>query len=119
MRYAFLHSILSVLFILSLALSSGAGPAQAAVWTDQADYKPGSMVTILGDNRDGSSYAPGEIVLVTVSGPAGLLLCSGVVVGSGAWSCLVVWQWFSLRWPYSDTAVGQTSGMVRRGIFRR
>ena len=42
-----------------------------AVWTDQADYAPGSVVTISGDNSDGAGYLAGETVDVVVSGPNG------------------------------------------------
>ena len=33
---------------------------QAAVFTDKADYSPGSVVTISGDNSNDAGYLPGE-----------------------------------------------------------
>ena len=45
--------------------------AVGAVWTDQADYSPGSVVTISGDNSDGAGYLAGETVDVNVFGPNG------------------------------------------------
>ena len=39
--------------VAALMVSTVAG---AAVWTDQPDYHPGSVVTISGDNSDGAGY---------------------------------------------------------------
>lgn len=50
-------------------LLSTTSNASAQVWTDQEDYTPGSTVTIHGENSDEIVYAPGETVLVNVTGP--------------------------------------------------
>src|SRR5437773_340698 len=78
------------LLVLAVALLSiTTKSALAYVWTDQADYTPGSLVTISGDNRDGSHYLPGETVQVDVAGPVGRNYgCPGVQADStGAWVC--------------------------------
>jgi len=94
--------------------------ALAAVWTDQPDYPPGSVVTIHGDNSDGAGYLPAEIVHVDVIGPNGdILACDGTADEFGAWFCQVTLD------PdpaiavgeYTYTAVGQTSGIIEIGAF--
>lgn len=42
--------------LLLLLLAMLVVPAMAAVWTDQSDYTPGSVVTISGDNSDNAGY---------------------------------------------------------------
>src|SRR3972149_4140278 len=81
----------SLTAVLVLMLLVGiTGVAFAAVWTDQADYSPGSVVTISGDNSDGAGYAAGETVHVDVSGPNGYAAsCDGTADDNGAWSCQV------------------------------
>jgi type 1 fimbria pilin len=90
---------------LLLALTS---IAMAAVWTDQADYSPGSVVTISGDNRDGAGYLAGETVHVDVAGPNGYVAsCEGVADSEGAWSCTVtLWDNYLAVGEYSYTATG-------------
>src|SRR5215472_14842371 len=69
---------------------SGSPAAHAAVWTDQADYSPGSVVTIHGDNSDGAGYQAGETVDVAVNGPDTITRsCSATADSSGAWSCQI------------------------------
>jgi hypothetical protein len=74
--------------------------ALTAVWTDQEDYAPGSVVTLSGENRDGAGYRAGETVLVEVSGPNSYSTsCKGVADANGAFSCHVtLWS--------SDLAIG-------------
>jgi hypothetical protein len=102
---------------LALVLTVGIG--QAAVWTDKADYSPGEVVTINGDNSDGAGYAAGETVQVDVSGPSGYTSsCNGVADSSGAWSCQVTLNAdASAVGSYSYTATGQTSGVSESGTF--
>src|SRR5215471_9620877 len=72
----------------ALILMAGHTPAQAAVWTDQPDYSPGSVVTFHGDNSDGVGYQGGETVHVDVNGPGSITQsCDAAVDNSGAWSC--------------------------------
>jgi hypothetical protein len=101
---------------LLLALSS---IAMAAVWTDQSDYSPGSVVTISGDNRDGAGYLAGETVKVVVAGPNGYeATCEGVAGGEGAWNCTVtLWNSDLAVGDYIYTAVGQTSKVNQSGTF--
>ncbi len=91
----------------------------AAVWTDQADYSPGSVVTISGDNSDGAAYLRGETVDVVVTGPNGYAAsCSAVADDAGAWSCQVtLWDTELAVGDYSYTATGQTSGVTETGTF--
>ena len=76
-------------FVIALILFQAVAPigALAAVSTDQADYTPGSIVTISGDNSDGAGYLAGETVHVDVSGPNGYTAaCDGIANDNGAWS---------------------------------
>jgi len=50
-----LFPVIRTLVALALVFQAS-GTALAAVWTDQADYTPGSVVTISGDNRDNVGY---------------------------------------------------------------
>src|SRR5260221_6320498 len=85
-KLKFLFSIATVLMLL-VGIT---GVALAATWTDQADYAPGSVVTISGDNSDGAGYAAGETVHVDVSGPNSYTAsCDGIADDNGAWSCQV------------------------------
>src|SRR4030067_1296004 len=103
---------------LALALTS---IALAAVWTDQPDYAPGSVVTILGDNSDGAGYVPNEEVQVEVWGPNGYHeFCNppGVVDENGGWSCQgTLWDDERAYGTYTYTATGQTSGVQEQGTF--
>src|SRR6185503_6977737 len=66
--------------------------ALAAVWTDQEDYAPGSVVTIGGNNDENGApgYVAGNAVDVAVSGPNGWTsACSATVGAEGAWSCTI------------------------------
>jgi len=96
-----------------------AGIAFAAVSTDQADYSPGSVVTISGDNSNGAGYLAGETVAVDVWGPSGYAAtCEAVADDSGAWSCQVPLDADeSAIGDYSYTAVGLTSGTMESGNF--
>jgi hypothetical protein len=103
---------------LLLALTS---IAMAAVWTDQADYSPGSVVTISGDNSDGAGYLAGETVVVEVWGPNDYHeFCDPAPVAGeyGAWSCQVtLWASDLAVGEYSYTATGQDSGVSQNGTF--
>jgi hypothetical protein len=84
------HKLLFILALTMALLLAISSIALAAVWTDQADYSPGSVVTISGDNSDGAGYLPGETVHVDVVGPNGYTaVCDAVADDEGAWSCQV------------------------------
>jgi hypothetical protein len=91
------------------------------VWTDQADYSPGSVVTISGDNSDGAGYLAGETVVVEVWGPNDYHeFCDPAPVAGeyGAWSCQVtLWASDLAVGEYSYTATGQDSGVSQNGTF--
>jgi hypothetical protein len=107
-----------VVLLIALALIT---PALAAVWTDKADYSPGDVVTISGDNRDGAGYLPGETVHVDVSGPNGYTAaCDGFAANddNAAWSCQVTLAGDSFAWGlYNYKATGQTSSVSQTGTF--
>jgi hypothetical protein len=109
---------LSIVLAIALSLVVVMG-ASAAVWTDQPDYPPGSVVTISGDNRDGAGYQPGETVHVDVAGPNGYAtMCEGVADDAGAWSCQVtLWANDLAVGAYTFTAAGQSSGVQEVGGF--
>jgi hypothetical protein len=110
----------SAAVLMAAALLVGAvAPVSATVWTDQADYSPGSVVTISGDNSNGAGYVPGETVHVDVSGPNGYASsCDAVADESGAWSCQVtLWSSELAVGEYDYTATGQTSGVTESGSF--
>jgi hypothetical protein len=96
-----------------------AGAAFASVSTNQADYSPGSTVTISGDNSNGAGYRPGETVQVQVSGPnAYTSSCTGTVADDGTWSCQVTLNsGDSAVGNYSYTATGTQSGVSEQGTF--
>src|SRR5262249_59385725 len=74
----------------ALILTAGSTAAQAAVWTDQTDYSPGSVVTFSGDNSDATGYQAGETVHVDVNGPGSIApSCDATADDSGAWSCQI------------------------------
>jgi hypothetical protein len=97
--------------------------AFASTATDQADYAPGSIVTISGDNTDGAAYLADETVHVVVSGPNDYsATCDGVVVvaedGTLSWSCQITLNADeSAVGGYAYTATGQTSGVEESGSF--
>ncbi len=93
--------------------------AFASVSTDQADYAPGSVVTISGDNSNGAAYLAGEAVAVDVSGPNGYTSsCEGTADALGAWSCQVtLWDSDLAVGSYAYTATGLTSGASESGTF--
>ena len=111
-----LAALQAFLLLASLFLP---GMAAAAVWTDKADYSPGSVVTISGDNSDDAGYLPGEAVAVVVTGPNGYAApCSATADESGAWSCQVtLWNSSLAVGDYVYEASGQTSGVVEHGTF--
>jgi hypothetical protein len=96
--------IVALTAALLLAISS---IAMAAVWTDQQDYLPGSVVTISGDNSDGIGYVLGNLVHVDVVGPNGYeSTCDTAVGETGAWSCQVtLWDGDQAVGEYSYTAM--------------
>jgi hypothetical protein len=98
-----------------------AGAAFATVSTDQADYSPGSTVTIRGANDINHIYTPGESVHVDVSGPNGYTSqCDGTVAldDAGAWSCQVTLNGDdSAVGSYNYTATGTQSGVSEQGLF--
>jgi PKD domain len=105
-------SVLAVFFLFVTA-------ASASVSTDQADYAPGSVVTISGDNNNGAGYLGGETVHVDVTGPNGYTAeCDGLADDAGAWSCqITLWDSLLAVGDYSYTAVGLTSGAEETGTF--
>jgi uncharacterized repeat protein (TIGR01451 family) len=115
-RRTLLGSMLAAACCVGLML-----PLQAAgaVWTDQSDYAPGSIVTIAGDNSDGAGYIAGESVVVNVQGPGNYeASCTAGVGGSGSWSCQVTLASdASAVGSYAYTATGQTSGVSQGGSF--
>ena len=95
--------------------------ASAAVWTDQEDYAPGSVVTISGDNSDGAGWLPGETVHVDVTGPNGWTgACEGIADEAAAWSCQVTLDADPniAVGDYTYTATGLSSGVTQSGTFR-
>jgi hypothetical protein len=113
------HKLLFILALTMALLLALTSIAMAAMWTDQADYSPGSVVTISGDNSDGAGYLPGETVHVDVVGPNGYTaVCDAVADAEGAWSCTVtLWDSDLAVGDYSYTATGQDSGVSQSGIF--
>ena len=122
-KFVFRVAVLPIALLLGMATISllGAAPAQAAVWTDQQDYSPGSTVTISGDNSDGAGFLPGETVHVDVTGPNGYAAsCEGIAANdaSAAWSCQVTLPSDdSAVGKYRYTATGQSSGVSQSGTF--
>jgi uncharacterized repeat protein (TIGR01451 family) len=108
----------ALVLIVSLALV-WAPAVSAATWTDQADYTPGSVVTISGDNSDDAGYLPGETVHVDVSGPNGwAATCDGTADDAGAWSCQVTLSdGPEAVGAYEYTATGLESGTTENGSF--
>src|SRR5262249_26474533 len=103
----------------ALILTAGSTAAQAAVWTDQTDYSPGSVVTFSGDNSDAAGYQAGETVHVDVNGPGSIApSCDATADDSGAWSCqLTLGMGAAAIGGYTYTATGQTSGVSQSGTF--
>ncbi len=110
---------LPVLPLVMALLAVTAGSVSAAVWTDQADYVPGSVVTISGDNSDGAGFLAGETVLVSVLGPNGYsATCIGTVDDSGAFTCqITLWNSDLAVGDYTYTATGGASGVTQAGAF--
>jgi hypothetical protein len=106
---------------IALILFHAVAPIGALAWvgTDQADYAPGSVVTISGDNSDSAGYLAGESVHVDVWGPNGYTAaCDGDADANGAWSCQVtLWDTYLAWGSYSYTATGQLSGVSQSGEF--
>ena len=105
---------LTIFILLVLVVTNVIGVAQAAVWTDKADYQPGSVVTISGDNSDNAGYAPNETVHVAISGPNNYAAaCDTTADGTGVWACQVTLVSGSAAvGAYAYTALGQASGMM-------
>jgi PKD domain len=91
----------------------------ASVRTDKADYSPGEVVTISGDNSNDAGWLAGEPVHVDVSGPNGYQAsCDDVADETGAWSCQVtLWDSELAMGTYAYTATGQLSGVTESGTF--
>ena len=108
-------------FVIALIMFQAVAPIGALAWvgTDQADYAPGSVVTISGDNSDGVGFMAGEPIHVNVAGPNGYTAaCDAVADDNGAWSCQVtLWANELAGGDYSYTATGQTSGISQTGTF--
>jgi hypothetical protein len=119
MKYKNIIGIYSpaTLVIAATLILMSAGTAMAAVWTDQADYSPGSIVTISGDNSDNAGYFAGETVIVSVNGPYNYdSKCSAIADSNGAWSCTVTLvSDLSAEGTYYYTAVGQN--VSQSGMF--
>jgi hypothetical protein len=107
------------LALIALFVAGLSAIASASVSTDQADYPPGSVVTISGDNSDAAGYLDGETVHVDVSGPNGYAAsCDGTADPAGAWSCQVtLWDTAASIGDFSYTATGSTSGVSQSGTF--
>ena len=110
--------LLGIVALLAMTFMLAA-PAYAAVWTDKADYAPGEVVTISGDNSNGAGYQAGETVQVNVLGPNGYAASFQAVVGaSGAWSSTVTLPTDqSAVGTYTYVAKGLTSGVTESGTF--
>ncbi len=86
--------VVAIFMLLMQALFSTqpVSVVRAEVGTDQADYSPGTTVTISGNNNtDGTpGYAAGNVVDVVVTGPNGwTAACSATAGADGAWSCTI------------------------------
>ena len=111
-------------FVIALILFQAVAPigALAYVSTNHADYAPGSVVTISGDNRDVSEsnpgFAPGETVHVDVTGPNGYsAACAADANNNGAWFCQVTLTADAPDGNYSYVATGLTSRTSQSGSF--
>jgi hypothetical protein len=115
----FPYSLAGILTTLTLMFTLvGIGRALAAVWTDQADYSPGSTVTVSGDNSDGAGYVAGETVHVEASGPNSYIIaCDAVADNAGSWSCGLALAADAPDGDYSYTATGLTSNVSQSGTF--
>jgi hypothetical protein len=93
--------------------------AVAQVFTDKADYAPGSTVTISGDNSNGAGYLVGETVHVEVFGPEGYAgaSCEDTVTTAGSWSCKITLPIDAPPGEYPYTATGLTSGVTESSSF--
>jgi hypothetical protein len=122
------RKLATLLFVIAMSLALGgvsiarlhqAPTASAYVSTDQADYSPGSVVTISGDNSNGAGYAAGEAVHVDVSGPNNYTAsCDATANGFGAWSCQVTLvSGDSAIGAYAYTATGKSSRASESGTF--
>jgi len=108
-------------FVIALIMFQAVAPIGALAWvgTDQADYAPGSVVTISGDNSDGVGFMAGEPIHVDVAGPNGYTAaCDATAGDNGAWSCQVIlWDSELAVGSYNYTATGRTSGVSQNGTF--
>jgi len=120
MKFQIKNKFLNALTI-ALILFQAVAPISALAWvgTDQADYSPGSVVTISGDNSDGVGYLATETVHVDVTGPNGYTAaCDAVADDNGAWSCQVtLWASDLAIGAYAYAATGHTSGVSQTGTF--
>jgi hypothetical protein len=104
--------IVALTMALLLGLTS---IAMAAVWTDQPDYVPGSVVTISGGNDESGApgYWPEAVVNVAITGPHDPAFesttCQNVPVAeNGSWSCTVT-LWGDLGWSVGTYEYTATS----------
>jgi hypothetical protein len=113
------HKLLYIVVLTAALLLALTSIAMAAVWTDQQDYVPGSVVTISGDNSDGAGYVYSDTVKVDVTGPNGYTSsCQANPDVNGAWSCQVTLNDDdSAVGEYSYTANGSISGTSQSGTF--
>ena len=88
-------------------------------WTDKADYSPGSVVTLSGDNSMEDYFLPGDTMMVEVLGPNGYAAaCDATVDEIGTWSCQVtLWANLNAVGDYSYTATSLLTGEVFSGKF--
>ena len=116
---------LFLLLAILLLLVVGVPAAQAAVWTDQLDYAPGSVVTISGDNVGlVEPWAIGAEVTVEVAGPLGYEYgpLSAIVGLDGSWSCQFTLSDDAVRGRRRIRVHGHCRGLVRdpeRHLHRR
>src|SRR5688572_18738380 len=107
-------------FVIALILLQALMPIQALAMatTDLPDYAPGSVVTIYGDNSDGSGYLPAETVQVDVTGPDSFTAaCDAVADDSAAWSCQFTLPSDAAEGNYDYTTAALTSGVSESGSF--
>ena len=117
-RVARFAAVLQALLLMATLLLPAL--VNAAVWTDKADYAPGSVVTISGDNSDGAGYVAGETVHVDVTGPNGWTSsCDALADDAGAWSCQITLDADPdiAVGDYAYVATGLTSGASETGTF--
>src|SRR3972149_110161 len=111
----FIHRAATVAMAVALLMAS-VGTVSAAVWTDQSDYSPGSIVTISGDGME-----PGEDVGVFVYFPDGTVAQYNEVVadeaGNFSDTYLLPPPEAAVQGTYGGVATGLVSGSEFRTTF--